>query len=328
LTRIAGSPRGLIVTASHDHTIRLWDAQTGRQDRVLKHDRSVLDISLSPDGRKLASSSWDDTLRLWDVGSGKQIYQLPGHGRYGGKRPVQFTPDGNQLYSWGDDDFYLRKWDVVTGKALLEYRLQPSGVQVPGEDAKADGRRQEVFRMQLMLSLGPATFSSNAKYFLLTVGGHFHVFDAATGKELRTIPTESNHVASLAVSPDGMYLLASAWGKEVQTKLSDGKIRSVAAKDHPICLWELSTGKLVKKIMLPEAGAGPVAFSADGTLFAAGLDSPDSKVRVWNVATGEEVLTRDGVPGRMSALAFMPDGKRLVSGMQDGSALVWGLTNK
>ena len=33
----------------------------------------------------------------------------------------------------------------------------------------------------------------------------------------------------------------------------------------------------------------------------------------------------EGFRGTVRSLAFLPDGKRLVSGMEDGSALVWDL---
>jgi WD40 repeat protein len=43
-------------------------------------------------------------------------------------------------------------------------------------------------------------------------------------------------------------------------------------------------------------------------------------------ATGREVHKIDGFRGTVRSLAFLADGKRLVSGMEDGSALVWDLT--
>jgi WD40 repeat protein len=45
-------------------------------------------------------------------------------------------------------------------------------------------------------------------------------------------------------------------------------------------------------------------------------------------ATGREVRKIDGFKGTVKSLAFMPDGKRLVSGMNDSSALIWDLTRE
>jgi WD40 repeat protein len=44
------------------------------------------------------------------------------------------------------------------------------------------------------------------------------------------------------------------------------------------------------------------------------------------LATGREVKKIEGFRGIVRSLAFLPDGKRLVSGMEDSTALIWDLT--
>src|SRR5262249_1344575 len=128
------SPRGLIVTAGDDHSVRVWEAATGKQRRVHAFDQWVRSIALSPDGGLLAASCFDDTVRLYAMADGREIYRLPGHGRYGGRRTLAFAPDGRTFLSFGDD-FYLRRWDVKTGRALFEHAIRPSGVDIPDPDA-------------------------------------------------------------------------------------------------------------------------------------------------------------------------------------------------
>src|SRR5258707_10131279 len=55
-----------IVTASADHTARLWDARTGRQlTSPLRHHDDVLMAEFSPDGAFVVTASEDHTARVW-----------------------------------------------------------------------------------------------------------------------------------------------------------------------------------------------------------------------------------------------------------------------
>ncbi len=67
---IAGAlllPDGRALSWSWDHTLRLWDLESGQPSAVLEgHTREVRGALLLPDGRALSWSA-DNTLRLWDL---------------------------------------------------------------------------------------------------------------------------------------------------------------------------------------------------------------------------------------------------------------------
>jgi WD40 repeat protein len=69
----AFSPDGkLIVSASWDRTLKVWEAHTGALLRSLEgHSSSVTGCAFSPDGKLIVSASWDRTLRVWDAQSGE-----------------------------------------------------------------------------------------------------------------------------------------------------------------------------------------------------------------------------------------------------------------
>jgi hypothetical protein len=63
-----------------------------------------------------------------------------------------------------------------------------------------------------------------------------------------------------------------------------------------------------------------VAFSFDGKRIVTG---GDSTARVWDAATGQELLVLKGQAAYVRSVAFSPDGKRIVTGSEDNTAKVW-----
>jgi WD40 repeat protein len=314
---IATRVGGLVATASDDGTVRVWDAGSGRQRFCLDHGQWVRGVALSPDGKRLGSSGvGDDAVRLWDLETGREIYRVAGHGEHGGRRVVTFTPDGRRLLSWGDD-FYLRVWDARTAKALREYHTLPTGIKIPEEDT-------ELARNQRMTLGAHAAFSADGKVMALAVANRASVFDTDTGKEILAFETAQCMPHSAAISPDGRRLLLAGWGAQVETKLTDGATRVTIAEENPLELWDLTQGKRLRKVLLPGMFAGPAAFSADGATFAVAVEKPRPAVRLWEAATGAE-KPAIAVPVRASALAFTPEGRHLITALDDTTALVWEL---
>jgi hypothetical protein len=69
----AFSPDGVrVLTASADHTAKLWDAATGELISSFAHQDGVVHAAFSPDGARILTASADHTAKLWDAASGKQ----------------------------------------------------------------------------------------------------------------------------------------------------------------------------------------------------------------------------------------------------------------
>ena len=89
-------------------------------------------------------------------------------------------------------------------------------------------------------------------------------------------------------------------------------------------LWSPATGRLVATFQTGSGlvgGVFMVAFSPDGTRLAAGCR--DNTVRLFDVASRQQVAELRGHTDYVHAVAWSPDGTRLVSGSGDFTVRIW-----
>jgi hypothetical protein len=155
--------------------------------------------------------------------------------------------------------------------------------------------------------------------------------EAATGKVLLALaerkPREEAWDRPRPVfSPDGR-MLATVNSLRPNPD-EEGKLA-----DYRICVWDLATGREI--LSLPTGAIWALAFSPDSRTLAAagGFRDPyfrekdgDTSVRLWDLATGNELLRLHENNSSVTSLAFAPDGQSLAGGMRDTTVLVWDLT--
>ena len=83
--------------------------------------------------------------------------------------------------------------------------------------------------------------------------------------------------------------------------------------------WRLSHGDLFALRHMSEVRS--VIFSPDGKKIASG--SYDRTVKLWDAATGQELVTLKGHTSEVLSIAFSPDGKRIASGSGDRTVKLW-----
>jgi len=91
------------------------------------HEGYVNSVSISADGKRLASGSDNETVRLWDTETGKEIQRFVGHEKL--VRSVSLSADGKRLAS-GSDDKTVRLWDTETGRLLAVYPVQDDSLAI------------------------------------------------------------------------------------------------------------------------------------------------------------------------------------------------------
>jgi eukaryotic-like serine/threonine-protein kinase len=274
--RVAFAPNGRRLVTVQDGAVKVWDVITGKEVRSLPGDgRSIWGLAFGPHDRVAVGT--EGRVQVWDVGTGRERFAVRAADRF--IWALAFSPDGGLLAGGGDGN--LRVWDaegqerytVPTGrKGFWELAFDPSGSQLAS--AGADGTVK--------------------------------VWDAASGRLLRT-------------------LAGHTWGVRNVTYSADGKLLATAGDDRTVRVWDAEGNELYA---LPLQGnAGGVSFSPDGSRLAAG-DGPD--VRLWETATRQQAFTlrgpdvgRGGDEG-VRGVAFSSDGRRLVAGgVASPTVLVW-----
>jgi WD40 repeat protein len=100
----------LMASAGNDQTVRLWDLDRGKEILRLSGPREALCVSLSPDGRWLASGGWGNDVHVWETASGSLLRVLKGH--FGTVQSVAFSPDSKEIVS-GSRDCTAMIWEVL-----------------------------------------------------------------------------------------------------------------------------------------------------------------------------------------------------------------------
>lgn len=320
-----------VATGAMDGTIRIWESHTGKQQRLMRHERWVAALAATRDGTRLLSSGLDDTVRLWNAETGQEIYKLAGHGTTGSNRytAVAFSEDETMLLSFGSD-LYLRVFDTATGKALAEHAIRPSSLEFEeSEEGEPQLRGADSFGGGygggLSFALGTVRFSKDRKRLMVaTQSKTLHSFDVATGEELESLETEERF-REYAVADSGPWLAF------VSSKPGAGPSADPASPRSILHLRRFSDPEPMWEKELSGSYSGDLNFSPDGKLVGICLygQSPRSGSRSWisvySSATGEEIYRIEDFPQHSNSFAFSPDGHRLAAGYADTSVLVWDL---
>jgi WD40 repeat protein len=266
-----------VLTASWDKTLRLWDADTGKQLRVFQgHTEGVMGAELSPDGKRVLSCGNDKTVRLWDAETGKELRRMAAGSD---QERVAFGPAGKAI-SGGGSDGTMYLWDWNTGKNLGAF----AGHTVSVRNVACSDRAKLA-----------ATCGNDRS---------IRLWDLETGKEVRRLPSGRSRThfdTDLCFSPDGKRLLLACidgslrildvqTGKQVQQIHSakafccafspDGqRIVSGSCFDPYVRVWDAATGRELRKYEGHTAGVNGVAFFPDGKRIASA--GSDGTAHIW-----------------------------------------------
>jgi WD40 repeat protein len=266
----------------------LWEASSGQLLAALHwHRNSVVSLAFSPDGGVLATAGKDHTVSIWNVERGLWDAVIGVHERalYGHRAPVSAVAfsPGAAHLVTAAADQTLRFWDAKTWAPIRTIEI---------------GRAGE----------GRIAFSPCGRYLasVWSSRGPAMIFNAANGErhlEFRLPSEEDSADREVGFSPDGSRL--------------------IVLSDHQVRIWDISTCQVLASFEAP--GSECLAVSPRAAVIATGGYEAETKasVTLWDAASLIRIRAFEGHSQAVSAIAFSPDGKVLVSGGRDGVANVW-----
>jgi WD40 repeat protein len=206
-----------------DPGVRVWDAKTGQEvGRFEGHKAQVEQVTVSADGRRALSRS-QDAVCLWEVETRQEIRRLDtrGGGLHAGCLRAALFPDGRQALL-AMPNGTLRVWDLEDDRGVRGFGVTSNRSTMSAAALSPDARRvlTATFRVE--------TVDDKPQWKDCIL----HLWDVASGKELRRFEGHEHMVLSLAISPDGRRALSSGQDNTVRVWDLDGN-SSLAAKTPP-----------------------------------------------------------------------------------------------
>jgi WD40 repeat protein len=119
-----------LASCSSDHTVRVWQIDSGACQELTGHTDEVFAAAFHPDGTRLATAGRDRAVWLWDLATGQEVARLQGHTGY--VWSLAFSPDGATLVS-GSGDFTVRLWDTAPLKTRYQARREAEALRPEAE---------------------------------------------------------------------------------------------------------------------------------------------------------------------------------------------------
>ncbi len=335
------------VSAAPDAALHLWDVDTSADYTLTGHAGHIFGLAFHPGGKWVATCSLDGTMRLWDATPpGRPRALFPFHG-VGDPMCAAFSPEGRYL-AFGLSNGMIAIMPIPS--SLPEYASPPAANLISSTDlarrpAAADALRRETIPPELLKKAGRGDKEKAPAELVAVFGEDRHAAGQA-----------GTHVYVVAISPDGNTLAVGGTDEFVRlidlatgqprrrlafTKHSpkadlytlafspDGKILAGATEQGQIGLWHASTGDTLTAPKSQDARVTQLAFSPDSTMLAsAGNNRLAGAMRLWNVATGEQIFRATFPSPRQDmcavwCVAFSPDGKTFACGLESGDVSLY-----
>lgn len=318
-----------LYTLEQTGRLTAWDAATRRRKGVLiEEGPDTVPLGFTEDSRTMVTVDERGRLRYWDVRGSREIDGMA------------WTLDLTGVFT---RDFEIIAPVASNDLALLAVGMTDGRVQLWNLETRAG--RVWVAHMQQVRNLA---FSPDDRR-IATVGddGILKLWDTATGALLSEagIPNhrfEADFNVPLVWSSDGRMLAIAnqatifvhdgndaRWlrnleaGRHVYSmrfSSTDPRLLVSTQEDQTLAFWDAASGGPPDRIRTShQEGVYDLCFSPDGRTLVSVIDD----VKLWNLATRQEVATLDGHERGVFATRFSPDGNAIVTADYGGTVRLW-----
>jgi len=310
-------------------------------ERKLSFDFRVSSIAFSPSEKKIAVRGYNPFVEIWSLSDYKRIDSVDNKlifvNDFDHDRAIVFSPNGkliafsaiqsaecNNVLLWNVDSW--QEESVFKGRRVSPAsRIHAVAFSKDGQllaSASKDGTvklwdistKEQYASLQHQNSICAIAFSP--KDFILASGdskGCVEFWDVNSKKRLDILQSkEFSSVNSIAFNFNGSILAVGGDGGWTEGKHLE--------------IWDVGSKKVIHFLVGHSDPVNSVAFSPNGQLLASG--SKDGSVKLWDVNSGEEILTiseqnEGDSSSKITSVAFSSDGQLLASSNVDGIVTIW-----
>ncbi|MBI5823179.1 MAG: TIR domain-containing protein [Chloroflexi bacterium] len=297
----------LLVTASLDGSVRLWDFKNGSPLEAFNYEANVLDIDLSPNGSLLAAGRKDGFVSIVNIDIRQNVYNY--NFSKGPVSIVQFHPGGEWL-GVGTKTGGVRIWKAMTSLVeagpiheaeIFNLAFSPDGklLASASEDSSARIARAETGRETLAIQhpdwVEDVAFSPDSSWFVTVSDDKIvRVLDSESGREKLRM-SHGSFVQRVEVSPNGEWILSTGY-------------------DLTARLWDSQTGALMFEASIDGVGSA-LTFSQDGSQIIIG--DRNGNITIWDVSLLKARVGYIGFTEFVNKAKFDPAGQWMLINTDD-----------
>ncbi|XP_044758891.1 lissencephaly-1 homolog [Coccinella septempunctata] len=298
VTRVIFHPVfSVMVSASEDATMKVWDFETGEYERTLKgHTDSIQDICFDSTGKLLVSCSADMTIKLWEFQQNYEcIRTMLGHDH--NVSSIAFMP-GNDYVVSSSRDKTIKMWEVLTGYCVKTYVGHRDWIRMvrPSPDGSL---------------LASCSHDQTIRVW------------AVSSKECRTELRAHEHVIEcIAWAPELCAgAIIEAVGVDNKKGAAMGPFLASGSRDKSIRIWDVGAGCALFTLIGHDNWVRGVVFHPGGKYLLSASD--DKTIRIWDLKNKRCTKSLDAHKHFCTSLDFHRSHPFVISGSVDQTVKVW-----